>query len=134
MDRVKTLLISLAVLVLVLVIRTIGCAPEDDYPPLGQVTGRVLLDGKPLPAGLIVLFQPKFGRPASGNTDANGYYYAMYRKRRGALLGTNRIGLLWPTGFEGGVAFPAEYGAESEIDVEVKKGQNVFNIEMKSNE
>ncbi len=129
----KPLLITLLILILILVVKTLGCPPADDYPPLARATGRVTLDGKPLPAGLIVLFKPKLGRPAAGNTDADGYYDMHYRKRRGAIIGRNHVSLQWPTGFQGAVGFPASYGGESDIHVEVTEdGKNVFNIEMSS--
>lgn len=129
------LLLVLGFLVLVLVVRTVGCRSGGDHPPLGQVKGRVTLDGKPLPAGLIVMFQPRKGRPAVGTTDAEGNYEVRYRQDlKGANMGTNRVFLTWPTGFEGGVGFPAAYGLGSEIDVEVNKGMNQFDITMKSDE
>lgn len=132
MNRIVVLILTLALLIFILFLRN-SCA-TDDYPPLGRVRGRVLLDGKPLPAGLIVLFKPKIGRPASGNTDADGYFDMVYRKKRGAIVGNNHVSLQWPTGFPNAVAFPADYGGASEIFVDVKPGRNEFNIEMKSDE
>lgn len=58
------------------------------------VKGRVLLDGQPV-AGATVLFMPDpdgQGRPATGTTDSDGYFYlTTYRRDDGALPGTYRI-------------------------------------------
>ena len=40
----KPLLITLLILILILVVKTLGCPPADDYPPLARVTGWVTLD------------------------------------------------------------------------------------------
>lgn len=58
------------------------------------VKGRVLLDGKPV-AGATVLFMPDpegQGRPATGTTDGDGYFFlTTFRRGDGALPGTYRI-------------------------------------------
>ncbi len=68
-----------------------GCGGGGDQPELGQVTGTVTLDGKPL-VGVAVVFQPENGRPARGMTDAEGKYELTYiRQTKGTKVGMNRV-------------------------------------------
>ncbi len=46
---------------------SMGCG-GGDMPELGDVSGKVTLDGKPL-VGINILFTPEKGRPAGGVTD-----------------------------------------------------------------
>ena len=57
---------------LLLVLALTGCG-SDDTPPLGEVTGKITLDGQPL-EGVIVLCKPEIGRVATGTTNAAGEY------------------------------------------------------------
>ncbi len=56
------------------------------------MSGVVLLDDKPV-AGAAVVFVPnEGGRPAHGETDANGrFQLTTFRERDGALLGRHAI-------------------------------------------
>src|SRR5262245_38752936 len=65
-----------------------GCG--EGGPRLGQVTGKVTLDGKPLP-NVSVTFMPKEGGTASGVTDANGNYELTHNNGKGAPLGKNMV-------------------------------------------
>jgi len=109
-----------------------GCG-RGDAPELGEVTGMVTMDGKPL-SGVIVVFKPDVGRAGSATTDANGRYELVYRYGvKGTKLGMNTISIEWPTGYTGGgPAIPAEYGTRTELKEEVNAGKNVIDIEMKS--
>lgn len=113
-----------------LLLSVCGCG-TGDRPELGEVTGTVTLDGQPL-IGVIVMFTPDEGRPATGQTDAFGKYELVYRYGvNGAKIGPNTVSLVWPTG-ETGPAIPKEYGAESKVKVEVEPGDNVFDYDLKS--
>jgi hypothetical protein len=56
-------------------------------PEIAYVTGRVTLDGKPLPNATVV-FIPENGRPAGARTDADGNYVLNFSEgRQGAIPG-----------------------------------------------
>ncbi|TWU02193.1 carboxypeptidase-like regulatory domain-containing protein [Stieleria varia] len=67
----------------------VGCGPGG--PSLGQVTGVVLSDGKPVPNVSIELI-PIEGRPSLARTDAEGKFTAYYLPGQpGAATGTHRL-------------------------------------------
>ena len=150
--RVKTfehrrLAVGLSVLLLGLV----GCGGPSDQPELGQVTGTITLDGEPL-SGVAVVFQPDSGRPARGRTDADGRYKLTYiRETLGTKVGRNRIEIAPDEDAEesdtedvanpdaqqqpvksGKPAVPARYNTSSELEADVKPGDNIFNFELQS--
>lgn len=68
-----------------------GCGPAG--PDLGEVTGTVTLDGKPVPAAYVT-FSPEAegGSTSAGMTDAQGNYTLGYtRDRRGAMIGKHKV-------------------------------------------
>ena len=69
-DCLKKSLVMAALLTLV---SSVGCSGASDQPELGEVSGIVTLDGKPV-VGVNVVFKPDIGRAAAGNTDAEGNY------------------------------------------------------------
>ena len=129
-----------------------GCGSPSDQPALGQVTGTITLDGKPL-SGTAVVFQPESGRPARGTTDAEGKYELTYiRQTKGAKVGVNRVEIA-PS--EDGEAeesetpddesspapkqakskkpkIPARYNVKSELKADVKAGKNTFDFNLES--
>lgn len=129
-----------------------GCGGNGDQPDLGQVTGTITLDGKPL-GGVAVVFQPEKGRPARGKTDADGKYELTYiRDTRGTKIGRNRVEIApseegddptediedpdslpvkRPTK-SGKPKVPAKYNIKSELEADVQPGDNTFNFELKS--
>jgi hypothetical protein len=126
-------------LVLVLVILTLpGCGARSD---LGEVRGRVLLDGHPLPDAT-VQFVPieNQGGPAYGRTDANGEYRLMYsRTVYGAVLGKNQVRIttadrLDEGGYEKLVPerVNAKYNRNSELVAVVEPGSQVIDFEVES--
>ncbi|MFN5532968.1 MAG: hypothetical protein ACK5F7_20500 [Planctomycetaceae bacterium] len=116
--------LSLALLTLV------GCGGSD-APPLGQVEGVVTMDGKPLP-GVIVVFKPEKGRPATGQTDAEGKYKLTYRAGvPGAKTGPNTVSMEYPIGGSG-PAISAKYSTKSELKADVKGGSNKFDFPLQS--
>jgi hypothetical protein len=97
-----------------------ACGGSGDQPPLGQVAGKVTLDGQPL-KNVELTFAPDSGRPSFGQTDSEGMYDLTYvRNVKGAKIGRHKIMV-----------------SSSKVDnsrlepVEVKAGRNVINIECK---
>ena len=130
-----------------------GCGGSSDQPELGQVTGKITLDGKPL-SGIAVVFQPDNGRPARGMTDAEGMYELTYiRQTKGTKVGPNRVEIAPSEDGEaeesedsgeesqpaakkqtksGKPKIPARYNVKSELKADVKAGKNTFNFELES--
>lgn len=75
---------------LVLALPATGCGKPK--PPTAPVTGRVLLDGKPV-AGAAVMFEPVDGGvPARGSTAADGgFKLSTFGRDDGALVGRHRV-------------------------------------------
>lgn len=129
-----------------------GCGGQTDQPELGQVTGTITLDGKPL-SGFVVVFQPASGRPARGLTDADGKYELTYiRQTKGTKVGPNRVEIA-PS--EDGEAeesdnsdddskpvakrsksekptIPSRYNVKSELKADVKAGENKCDFALES--
>ena len=104
-----------------------GCSGPSDQPELGEVTGNVTLDGKPL-TGAIIMFKPDVGRAATDEIDENGDYELVYRYGvNGAKVGPNTISFAWPTG-KPGVAIPPRYAGESTLKKDVEAGGNTFDF------
>lgn len=129
-----------------------GCR-SSDQPELGQVSGAITLDGKPL-TGVTVVFQPESGRPARGVTNNDGQYELTYiRQTKGTKVGTNRVEIA-PSeeGEDAGASetgdgesqsvrsgakagkpkVPARYNVQSELSVQVKAGKNTFDFQLQS--
>jgi hypothetical protein len=80
-----------SVAVLVISYAAHGCIPVSDCVP---VEGVVLLDGKPLPGG-IVQFQPASGQPATGEIAPDGSFsLSRHAPSDGVLPGTYRVSVL----------------------------------------
>jgi len=89
------------------------------------------MDGKPLP-GVIVVFKPEKGRPATGQTDTEGKYKLTYRAGvTGTKTGPTTVTMEYPIGGSG-PAIPAKYSTKSELKVDVKGGKNTFNFDLQS--
>ena len=129
-----------------------GCGRPSDQPDLGEVTGTVTLDGKPL-SGVAVVFQPESGRPARGMTDAEGKYELTYiRETKGTKVGPNRVEIAPSEDGEaeesentdeeskpaakasksGKPTIPARYNVRSELKADVKAGKNTFDFKLES--
>ncbi|MEW4490755.1 hypothetical protein AB1L42_21920 [Thalassoglobus sp. JC818] len=75
----------------------IGCGGRGDRPEMANVSGKLTLDGKPLP-GYIVTFQPTSGRPSVSNmpTNAEGQYELWYTfKDKGAKVDKHKVTLAY---------------------------------------
>jgi hypothetical protein len=110
-------------------------------PPLGNVTGTITLDGKPLP-GAMIYFAPlepaiagskkERARTSYGIADENGNYKLIYiDSTEGAAIGKCRVWLDLVTA-EKGQVIPPEYSAGTMMVREVKPGSQKIPIEMKS--
>lgn len=114
-----------------LLVSILGCG-NGDRPPLGYVSGRVTINGEPL-VGVIVTFMPSSGRPAVATTDAQGNYVIEYVEgAKGSKLGPTTVIFMTPTGGTTSHPIPARYQSGNEFQVEVQKGKNEFNFELKS--
>lgn len=105
----------------------------------GEVTGRVMLDGKPV-EGLVLRFQPPVPAdataatpppPAYGRTDADGRYRVFRTGRNlfGTVVGMNAVSITPPEG--GTIVLPAEV-AGGGLSCDVKPGSNTFDLDLKS--
>lgn len=121
---------------LVVLMAAVGCG---QFASVGEVTGRVTLDGRPV-EGLLLRFQPDPSVDASGkaplpiaygHTGADGRYRAFRtgKKLFGVAVGRNRVSITPPD--EGNVKLPttAENGS---LACDVKPGANTFDIDLKS--
>ena len=109
----------------------LGCG-DSDRPELGTVTGNVTMGGKPL-SGVIIVFKPEVGRPATATTDEAGHYELTYSYGvEGSKVGPNTISFEWPLG-EAGAPIPAKYApGRSSLTKEVQPGDNVFDFDLDS--
>ena len=110
-----------------------GC--RDDGLKLGEVSGRVTLDGDPV-SGAFITFHPQFpGRPSMAKTDEDGYYELRFNPSRwGALVGEHHVTVstedrtaddrLIPE------VIPEKYRGENFIAVTVESGSQVHDFEL----
>lgn len=132
-----------------------GCGSASDQPELGQVTGTITMDGQPLVA-TVVVFSPDNGRPSRGKTDAEGKYELIYiGETRGAKVGHHRVEIAPNEEGEDEseieaatvgedvsaptspvkpekTRVPARYNTNSELEADVKAGENVFDFKLES--
>jgi hypothetical protein len=138
-------------------ILSVGCSGSG--PDLGTVKGKVTLDGKALPNLLITFVPEGGGRASTGTTDAEGNYALIFADQDGALIGKHRVTVksLQPPAAVKEVSsddpeyqkqilgaqsdstpapkeiIPAKYsGNNSELVQEVKSGENIINLDLKS--
>jgi hypothetical protein len=112
-------------------------------PDISYVSGRVTMDGKPLPNASVV-FIPENGRPAGANTDEDGNYVLNFAQgRRGAIPGKNTIrittlrdpyegddGKMVPGSPE---TIPSKYNASTTLEFTVEpRKRNVANFDLTS--
>jgi hypothetical protein len=117
----------------------IGCRPAG--PELGDVTGHVTLDGKPL-ADATITFQPVAdGYTSIAVTDEQGHYQLQFAQGgNGAMVGSHKV-IIETGGMrtdpEGNAyavpeRLPAQYNVETKLTREVASGKQTLNFELKS--
>lgn len=111
---------------------SVSCSDRaPDMPELGRVHGTITLDGTPL-SGVSIYFEPEKGRPSMAKADAEGKYDAIYLiDERGVKIGPCSVRVEWGID-DSGPVIPPQYGTKSKLKLEVKPGDNIFNIEMVS--
>lgn len=133
---------SSLVLVLFLILASVTGCWRGDRPELGEVSGSITLDGRPLPYARIG-FRPELGRPSGAQADEAGRYSLNYiRNIRGAKIGKHSVTISTFSPGEADPAgnripscpelLPAKYNTASKLTAEVKQGKNVINFDLKS--
>src|SRR6478752_4175239 len=88
MPRVVLCVVRLSMFVMVLALVG-GCG--DGKPTRVPISGKVLIDGKPLTMGSIV-YVPQGARPSGGTIDKEGrFVLTCYQHGDGAVLGAHRV-------------------------------------------
>ncbi len=134
-------------LLVMLAAQLAGCGSGG--PELGEVTGRVTLDGQPV-SGAVLTFisQTPKGTPSYGGTDDQGRYSLMFTNvKSGALLGDHVVeiettkvsagearelvaqGLPAPPAY---VPIPKKYKKPGAIVAKVESGRNTIDFELTS--
>jgi len=106
-----------------------GCS-RPEPPALGDVEGLVTLDGRPLPAALVLFTPAGRGRTAQGVTDALGRYRLRYlRDIPGANVDVHTVRISTATEEHGGrELLPPRYHADSQLTATVKAGRNTIDF------
>lgn len=114
-----------------------GCGGPE-HPDVGEVSGTVMLDDKPL-AEAKIMFQPPNGRASTGTTDTNGKYSLVYLDGvSGAMIGTNKVMITTRVDGEDGQPplvkekLPPRYHSRTELTADVKAGSNTFDFKLTS--
>jgi len=138
MKRSSCLFVSLAACALCLIGLT-GCSQSSSAPPLGEVTGKVTLNGTPLKEATVE-FQPAQGRPSMGVTNDQGEYRLAYTgDESGAVPGQHTVRITTArsqSGGEGGKPLiearpelvPETYNDQTTLTADVKAGSNVIDF------
>jgi hypothetical protein len=134
-----------------------GCSKGNDFGPTGKITGRLTMDGKPLPEKTSISFmEPMSGYLAYGQTDADGNYNIASWNNGEMPIGKYKVFLSAPPTkvdpaslspeqlfehpelAEGKVRlpFPKKYGDmnTSGLEYEIKAGENKFDVDIKGPE
>lgn len=111
-----------------------GC---DSGPEMGQVSGKVTINGEPAPS-LEVSFDPKdpsLGTTAIGYTQDDGTYTLHYPgNQTGAPVGEYNVSIA-PAETDSETpppSVPAKYNTETELSFTVEPGENTANFELES--
>lgn len=113
---------------------------------LGQVRGRLTIDGKPAPAGLILEFQPqsKAGPPSYGRTDGDGAFELWQSgNKKGLAIGTSLVRISIPPVDTSGpgrppaladelrtLVIPDRYNTASNVTFDIKQGTQNIDIDV----
>ena len=127
-------------IVLILALTTLaGCfsgRPDLDF---GNVSGKVTLQGKPLPHAT-VKFQPESGRPSYGKTNEAGEYTLNFMgKEWGALVGNHEVWVTTEDRIENQETgesrwqpeiLPPKYNTKTTLSAVVEPGDNVHDFDL----
>lgn len=112
-----------------------GCGGNQN---LAVVTGRVTLNGQPLPKAFVT-FVPQDGKgaPAFGKTDADGRYQMMFSDTQtGAWVGKNLVRISTADAISPEKTIPEQvpviYNTKSDLIRTVEQGKNQFDFDLKS--
>ncbi len=127
----------------ILMVFSIGCGRQDG-PELATVTGKITLDGQPLPrVNIRFIPQQQGGSPSFGGTNAEGQYRLLFNHHRaGAMLGTHRVEIepAEPEQGEDGKALPGVQVVKlpkksipsGGLTAEIKPGRNTVHFDLAS--
>jgi hypothetical protein len=137
-----------------------GCGTSG--PPMGQVTGTVTLDGKPMPNRMVVFVPKAGGQTSTATTNSEGRYELIGASTKGALIGLHTVSITSvreaaaaavdmsqmpsdspqyaaqgdPAAYKKVAEFkeviPARYNTKTELVEEVKAGKNTIDFDLKS--
>jgi hypothetical protein len=122
----------------------VGCSSErqPEYASLGlvEVSGKVTMDGAPLPNAKVAFENPEDKTYSVGKTDDAGVYTLMFNSDKSGCTPGKKIVRISPyTGSESdpdaepsGVKIPTRYNRKSELTAEVDAGNRTFDFELKS--
>ncbi len=99
----------------------VGCGRSDDGPPMGDVTGTVTYQGKPVP-GASILFVPTTRETPAGAaiTDSAGKYrLSISGQKQGAVTGSYQVSIALSAPFDG----PIPAGMNPEYAKEIYAGK-----------
>ena len=118
-----------------------GCGQQTG-PELAAVTGKITLDGQPLPrVNLRFIPEQPGGSPSFGGTNANGQYKLLFNAQRtGAMLGKHRVEIE-PASVETDesgkpvpgaqvVKLPPKYTRAGALTADIKAGKNTVDFEL----
>jgi hypothetical protein len=116
-----------------------GCGSSGgDTPDLGEVTGVVTLDGKPLP-DVLVIFEPlsddSDAASSMATTDEQGRYELEFDdNHNGAVIGRHSVQIFNVDEAEMPVEdlLPEKFNLDSDLTREVKAGPNEINIDLQT--
>lgn len=112
-----------------------GCGGN---PNLGQVTGTVTLDGKPLPSATLMFTPDSGGATSYGKTDSTGQYRMQFSDtENGAWIGNNKVvirtgDVLPDNSGSTPELVPAAYNRNSKLTAAVKSGSNTIDFQLDS--
>ena len=128
---------NISMIAVMCVILLAGCGGD---PNLGNVSGKITLNGEPL-EGALVTFSPTrtegVGSTTFGKTASDGTYHMVVSDEKdGAFIGENLVRVKTSDSKADGSVIkevvPAIYNSKSRVLVEVKSGDNTFDFELES--
>ncbi len=120
----------LASLVLGGLLPVAGCG-QGDHPQLGRVSGKVTLNGKPLP-GALVIFHPPKGHISCDTTNGEGHYDLVFlREEHGAIVGKHRVEITTISSETSRKELvPERFNKKTTLEKEVVSGNNEIDFDL----